>query len=124
VSRVARSAIAAATRAQRAPLTVIFAWRQDGWREEDGRSAFAGAVTWRYGLHRQRPGAGRPREAAAATQGSRPEEAATLPPPAAADPATRATDRGCCAGSAAWCLAVCARSVAEAVPAGAPKACP
>ena len=89
MSRVARSAIAAATRAQRAPLTVIFARRQDDWREEDGRSALAGAVTWRYGLHRQRPGAGRPREAAAATQGSRPEEAATLPPPAAADPRGR-----------------------------------
>jgi hypothetical protein len=85
VSRVARSAIASATRAQRAPLTVIFARRQDGWREEDGRSALAGVVTRRYGLYRQRPDAERPREAAAATQGDRPEEAATLPPPAAAD---------------------------------------
>jgi len=48
------------TRAQRAPLTVIFARRQDGWREEDGRSALAGAGTRRYGLHRQRTGAGIP----------------------------------------------------------------
>src|SRR6266542_2921781 len=53
------------------------------------RSALAGAVTRRYGLHRQRPGAGRPREAAAATQGFRPEEAVTLPPPAAAAPRRR-----------------------------------
>jgi hypothetical protein len=37
------------------------------------RSAFVGAVTRHYGLHRQRPGAGRPREAAAATQGERPK---------------------------------------------------
>ena len=35
-SRVARSAIAVATRAQRAPLNVIFARRQDDRREEDG----------------------------------------------------------------------------------------
>ena len=41
-------------------------------REEDGRSALAGAVTKRYGLHRPRPVAGRPREAAAAPQGDRP----------------------------------------------------
>ncbi len=88
------------------------------------RSSLAGAVTRHCGLHWQRPDAGRPREAAAATQGDRPEEAATLPPPVAANPATRAADRGCCAGSAAWCLASCAVRVAMAVPAGAQKACP
>jgi hypothetical protein len=40
-------------------------------------------------VHRQRPGSGRPRKAAAATQGFRPEEAATLPPPVAAEPRKR-----------------------------------
>ena len=41
-------------------------------REEDGQSALAGAVTKRCGLRRQRPVAGRPREAVAATPGDRP----------------------------------------------------
>ena len=55
--------------------------KRDRRAEAVGRPVgFAGAVTRRYGLYRQRPGAGRAREAAAAMQGDRPEEAATLPP--------------------------------------------
>ena len=41
----ARAPIASATRAQRAPLTVNLARRQDARREEDGQPALAGVVT-------------------------------------------------------------------------------
>jgi len=81
VSRVARSAIAAATRAQRAPLTVIFVpvtgWlARGGWPGQllQARSPGATACT------ASGRGAGRPREAAAATQGFRPEDSPASAP--------------------------------------------
>ena len=81
MSRVARSAIAAATRAQRAPLTVIFVpvtgWlARGGWPGQllQARSPGATACTVSGRVRGDR-----------ARQGFRPEEAATLPPPAAAD---------------------------------------
>ena len=52
-------AIASATRPAGAPLTVIFARRQDARREEDGPVRYAGAVTGeRYGLRHRPAGAG------------------------------------------------------------------
>ena len=88
----------------------IMAQREIGWREEDGRSAHAGAVTRRCGLHRQRPDAGRPREAAAATQGGR-RKRQRCRGQWPWDPGREPLTWGCCAGSAVWCLAACARSV-------------
>ncbi len=68
------------TRAQRALLIVIFARRQDGWREEDGRQLWAGRARRRRGASTAaRRVRGRPGLAAAATEGCHPQEAASRP---------------------------------------------
>jgi hypothetical protein len=125
VSRVARSAIASATRAQRAPLTVIFV-PVTGWLARGGRPV--SSCSRGHQVLRPAPPAAGCGETA---RGSRRD--AGRPPGGSGDaavasgsgsPQARAADLGCCAGLPAWCLACCARSATEAVPAGAPKACP
>ena len=84
------------TRAQRAPLTVIFARPEDARHEEDGPVRCAGAVTGqRYGPGHRPAGAGPPTGVAPvglppgrARQGAAPQSVG-CPPPSGFDPGWR-----------------------------------